>query len=950
MSAGVYPYAGEQTGPDVAAGSGEPSSPLRIGVGGDYPNGIDGQLSALGLPYQRIFQWELNDPEALGQYDVLFLSCVPEIQPGIDQALLQWLKGGGRAYVETWTAQSRHPLGELVRISRDAPTRGDVVVTEPDHPIAAGLDIAAPIDMYHLQGVCARPTQRDAARILAHYCPDEGREPVANASALLCLPVGEGELVYTGAPLAFARFHRGRSPERLLIGIIKYLMPAGAAPRLMFSEPEDPPPPERRLAENGAPAPHAQAPEVPSLPDGFEFIDRPGDGPYDVLVDAESAEQTDGGPSILLLDGTFDPNGRPERPCLWLAVSPERVELRRGRAPDERPVASADCGLQPSPARLLVRRREKDVSVLLRDAEILRSKVKGDPGGLVAARAGSVVLRDPLCQPVGGPVFSDDFMREPDEPTPWAAVSGEWENVGVGNEDYSINGFYFLGRDDRQALATAGDWFWEDYTFTCAVRLNEPAASCGLCALVQENGDRVTFLADSAERPSAGLRLAAVRGDQESVLAEKSGGLAPEQWYRLGLRAAADALEALIDGEVVLSCPNPDARGGEIGLLVRGGSARFDDVVVQPADGPIRAPRDEGSPAALLPPSLGPHDYMTWASPAEPWVACAERPALFWHEGLFPGDLEVALPVEVVGDPALRRIILAPSVSAPEDTWLSVAIRTSPDSPTAQVSIERPGGRPKSRLIDAREGGELRITRTGRRMSILRDDRRLFEMDSASGPRRIGLEIHGPPVAAEAVRVLSPCVNDYMFGAAPTDWWVSGGTWEVSARWACDNRWSWLAGWGSEEVAIWNKRPINGDVLVEYYVGIKMNAPGGSETQRCRDLNTVLCGDRSDPRSGYSFILGGDGGVKTQLLRNGEVVAENAEVRVPSGYNVHHRWFRVRAARIGHRIELDFEGRPVLRYEDAEPLGGGYVGLWTRNSGILIPRVTIYHSDARLTG
>jgi hypothetical protein len=151
-------------------------------------------------------------------------------------------------------------------------------------------------------------------------------------------------------------------------------------------------------------------------------------------------------------------------------------------------------------------------------------------------------------------------------------------------------------------------------------------------------------------------------------------------------------------------------------------------------------------------------------------------------------------------------------------------------------------------------------------------------------------------------------------------------------------------------VAIWNKRPIEGDVLVEYYVGIKMKAPGGPETQRCRDLNTVLCGDRSDPRSGYSFILGGDGGLKTQLLRNGEVVAESDEIRVPSGYNVHHRWFRVRAARIGNQVELDFEGRPVLRYQDAAPLAGGHVGLWTRNSGILIPRVTIYHSGARPAG
>ena len=55
---------------------------------------------------------------------------------------------------------------------------------------------------------------------------------------------------------------------------------------------------------------------------------------------------------------------------------------------------------------------------------------------------------------------------------------------------------------------------------------------------------------------------------------------------------------------------------------------------------------------------------------------------------------------------------------------------------------------------------------------------------------------------------------------------------------------------------------------MEYHVGVKMDAPGGPETTRCRDLNAVLCGDKSDPRGGYSFIMGGDGAVKTRLLRS----------------------------------------------------------------------------------
>jgi Txe/YoeB family toxin of Txe-Axe toxin-antitoxin module len=72
------------------------------------------------------------------------------------------------------------------------------------------------------------------------------------------------------------------------------------------------------------------------------------------------------------------------------------------------------------------------------------------------------------------------------------------------------------------------------------------------------------------------------------------------------------------------------------------------------------------------------------------------------------------------------------------------------------------------------------------------------------------------------------------------------------------------------------------------------------------------------------------------------VVAEAPEVRVPAGYGVHHEWFRVRVAKVGSRIEMDLDGRPVFRYEDPEPLPGGYVGIWSRRNGIMVPRVTVY--------
>jgi len=411
---------------------------------------------------------------------------------------------------------------------------------------------------------------------------------------------------------------------------------------------------------------------------------------------------------------------------------------------------------------------------------------------------------------------------------------------------------------------------------------------------------------------------------------------------RLGLRLREGKIEALLDDEPVLQCSRQDSLGGGIGLLVRGGGARFDDVMLQPSSEPLAAPRHEGSPAADLPVSLGPQDTMTWASAAAPWTASPQRPSLLWHTGDFAAEVTASLRLRRTSEPALRRLILAPDATSPEADWLAVTATLAPNEPEAIVTIALPGQAPVERRVSLDKQGSLTLSRYGDAVSVLWNGETLVQSECSSPLRCVGLEVGGPPLPISDIQVSAPQVRDYVFGVAPTEWHVSAGTWEVASRWACDARWSWFAGRGLGDFAVWNRHPVDGDVVMDYYVGIKMEAPGGSETVRCRDLNATLCGDRANPRSGYSFIMGGDGGVKTQLLRNGVVVAEAQDLRVPAGYGIHHEWFRVRVGRVGHQISMDFEGRPVFRWDDPEPLPGGFVGLWSRDSGILVPRVTIY--------
>ncbi|MEI6501610.1 MAG: hypothetical protein WCP21_11380, partial [Armatimonadota bacterium] len=717
---------------------------------------------------------------------------------------------------------------------------------------------------------------------------------------------------------------------------IGYLAQGHALPRLSVSG--DP-----AAAVAGLPTPLTprQTESSGKPPLGLRVIEEAAEGNYNLSLMAVAPAGARGADSSVLLDAAFGTDRKPKRPLLWLLLGRERVQLVSGKTSAGTVLASASWKPSAQPTALLVKRRAGSVAVLAGGTQLLRVRTDLPVGGLLACGDGSVTLSEASYQPIEAPTFGDDFMRDPGDPSPWTKVSGQWQLVGLGNEKQSVNGFWMRGEGSPLALTTVGDSWWEDYAASVAVRLDSEA-TCGLGALYQPDGDYVALLADAEPRAGASLRLVAVTGKQERVLAQRAGGLTTGQWYRLGVRLREGKLEGLLDGEPVLQAALPEARGGGIALLVRDGRARFDDVQVQPAAEPLAPPRREGAPAVVMPINLGPQDSLTWASPTAPWTANPLRPSLLWHTGHFGAAVDYTLKLHPLAQAATRRLLLAPDRSGNEAAWLSVTAELAPQGKETLVTIQAPGQTPVEKRLPSGAEDTLTIMRRGDLLTVLWDNRECASASGGSNLSCVGLEVEGPPVEVSTVAVQAPEVRDYVFGVAPTDWHTSGGTWEVASRWACDNRWSWFAGWGDGEFAVWNKHPIEGDVVMDYFVGIKMEAPGGNEATRGRDLNATLCGDQLSPRSGYSFILGGDGGVQTQLLRNGVVVAENPQIRVPGGYGVHHEWFHLRVSRIGGRVEMDLEGQPVFRYDDPQPLAGGYVGLWSRNSGILVPRVTIY--------
>jgi len=322
--------------PFASASEAADKLPLRIGVGGDYPDGLDGVLNDRGLPHERVFPWELADPRVLGRYQVLLLSCPVATRGSLNEALRSWLQGGGRLYIETWAGmQGVYPLPELVDTRGTVALQTDVLLAEVDHPVLRGLSRSQSIDVFHLQGTFLHPRQ-PGATVLANFCPDGGGNALSGGTAIFSQPIDKGEVVYSGAPLSFCVFHRAPTTVPLLMSIVDHLAQGRALPRLTITG-------DAAAAAGGLPAPltprKAAAPGKPPL--GLRVIEEAAEGAYNVSFMAAAPAGARGADTPILLDAAFGADRKPKRPLLWLTLGRERVALTAGKTSTGKTPASA---------------------------------------------------------------------------------------------------------------------------------------------------------------------------------------------------------------------------------------------------------------------------------------------------------------------------------------------------------------------------------------------------------------------------------------------------------------------------------------------------------------------------------------------------------------------------------------------------------------------------------
>ena len=214
----------------------------------------------------------------------------------------------------------------------------------------------------------------------------------------------------------------------------------------------------------------------------------------------------------------------------------------------------------------------------------------------------------------------------------------------------------------------------------------------------------------------------------------------------------------------------------------------------------------------------------------------------------------------------------------------------------------------------------------------------------------------GLPVDPGTVDLNSYNVKDYTFGAAPSDWLITAGTWATTSRWTCSPQWSWYGGYANNApAAIWTKEEFSGDITVELYAAFKMGTDIARRAYKNpNDINLTICGDGGNLDSGYTFMLGGEQNSSTRIMRGDQVLGETRKPAhllpswangQPPTYQFHRRWWSLRARKVGDLLQFYVDDELAVEVRDPVPLQQGRVAVWTYDNGIIVPRARIYYQQ-----
>ncbi len=607
------------------------------------------------------------------------------------------------------------------------------------------------------------------------------------------------------------------------------------------------------------------------------------------------------------------------------------------------------------------------------DRMLLNCQINHAPGNIgryVATGEGVVDIKVNKLEPV---FFNDDFMRTAKDQSQWKIVTGEWElrsawddvvnsATTMDKKEYAQNPFAWAGRakDDKGAFCTVGQDTWEDYNYSASVC---PGGDGAVGMAVNVSGDNYILVkwlpASSLKANGKKITLLNVTGNTRDEIKSADFGYLPGQWYRVSITSNLSGVHVYIDGREVLSTPPINPSRGGVGLYCDGlQGAIFDDVSII-GNGINEDIIHESQQAKINDKfKLDNKGMAVWASVKSEWKPIPGAPGYFTHRSEFYGNHWLVMSVKIPEESLTGSfdIILSGDGKSIDNGYrLSARLGAAKEIP--ELAIYRNGLMVASGKLGIEPGEEytLRFKRIDNKIIFAIDDNIKLSYEDNDQIPITGLKpayhVDTAFIPTSDVLVIGENNQDYVFTGAPADW-VNEGTWEATTRWSCAPQWSFLAGWGASDVALWHKKIFTGDQLLQAFIGVKMEYPYQREIydNRYRNLGITICGDGKNPRSGYSVIYGAaskDGATqnsRTVLMRNGVEVAESA-VKMPGRNEAHNIWFDLELRKHGAVIEFWLGGALLLTYNDPNPINGGVPAVWTYDNGISVARVRLNYAN-----
>jgi len=558
--------------------------------------------------------------------------------------------------------------------------------------------------------------------------------------------------------------------------------------------------------------------------------------------------------------------------------------------------------------------------------------------------------------------FADDFMRTAENTGDWAVQRGKWalqsawDTVPIGNyyrfdaADYAQNPFAWVGcsTPGESALCTTGKVFWEDYTFSVAV---QPAANGAVGVMVNMPDTAHGYLVRWSPANDQGtqgdrLTLLCVAEGKTTVVAEDRGGYIPGQWYQLAVVSAPDRVQVLVDGlERLTAAKVSPARGG-IGLYAEGpNGAVFDNVTVYGRT----LKKDlisEAQQARIIQRFKDDRNGMQdWAARND-WIRPSDASTMQYYRTDVYGDHWLVVSISPSGENT-GELCLALNADT-HDPGIGYHVMLEQNTDRLRSTLFRNATQLVTKnckpLLPATEYA-FRLLHMGNTIRLELDGETLLEAHDAKPLTglRPAYSATGCFSPVRNAQVLGRNMRQYAFTDPPVDW-ISQGTWMETARWACSPKWSFLSGWSRGDAILWYKHRLSGDQSFETFLGLKMEYPReiDSYADRYRDFGITICGDGSNPRSGYTGIyLAADTNVFSHakrfvLLRNGVEVAAAYVPDPPDRDTAHRHWFDLELRKHGADIEFKVDGKRAVTYTDPAPLDGGLPAIWTTNNGISV--------------